>query len=159
MGSVGSGGNHLEGIGLGLVIAGGKEGGEDSVLLEGDGGPGFSGSANRPASPDPALAAAHAAPTAPSGDQVGGRHGPLRAVMFRIHQEALDLLLVVCFDRPTVAGILVCVEGLCSTVMESMDRFALALPEVNNALGGSEQLEGRVEPDVRVRDRGKNRIA
>ena len=58
--------------------------------------------------------------------------------MVRVHPETLDLLFVVRFDRPTVDGLLVCVEGLIATVMESVDRPALALPEVDNVLGGPE---------------------
>ena len=42
--------------------------------------------------------------------------------------------------------------------MESVDRFALALPEVDDVLGGPDHLEGRVEPGVSVCNGGQNRI-
>ena len=69
------GGGNLEGVRLGLVVAGGKEGGEDGVLLGGDGGPGLPGPAVRPAAPSPPLAAATpAAPAAAARARVRGRH-------------------------------------------------------------------------------------
>ena len=51
------------------------------------------------------------------------------------------------------------VEVLLAEVVESVDRLALALPEVGDVPGGPERLEGRVEPDVGVRDHGQDRVA
>ena len=59
---------------------------------------------------------------------------PRGAVTTRVLQEALNLFLVVQFYRPSVAGLLVCVEDLFAPVRVGMDRFVLPLLEGDNVL-------------------------